>query len=134
MPRISKKTARIREAFAEKSGQNRRSVKLIAGAMFSAGPEFFEDDDGNLVRKWKPDEMMTFTHADLRTALSNRVAVTSGEMLGAVPPSAIRYCVTKGWLVPRGALFMITLKAARELDLPMKFRGLHNGRRIPFLA
>ena len=51
------------------------------------------------------------------------------------PPTAIRYMVTKYSLVPRGPgrLYVATAKAARELDLPVQFKGgLHHGRRIPF--
>ena len=39
-------------------------------------------------------------------------ALIPGEMLGTVPPTAIKYCVTKGWLVPNASasLYTITLK------------------------
>ena len=58
-------------------------------------------------------------------------------MLGTVPPSAIKYAVTKGWLVPNAckSLYRVTLKGAIELDLPLRFKGGdHHGRKIPFLS
>jgi hypothetical protein len=52
-----------------------------------------------------------------------------------IPPSAIKYCVTKGYLIPNDnrTLYRVTAKAALELVLPRTFKGgaLH-GRRIPF--
>jgi hypothetical protein len=56
-------------------------------------------------------------------------------MLGTVPPSAIKYCVTKGWLIPAGTLYRVTLKGAIDLDLPFRFTGgQHKGRKIPFAS
>ena len=57
-------------------------------------------------------------------------------MLGTIPPAAIKYMVTKGWIVANDAksLYRITLKGAIELDLPLRFKGgSHHGKRIPFV-
>jgi len=74
--------------------------------------------------------------ADIASCLVNRVAVEPNEMLGTVPPSAIKYAVTKGWLLPNDdkTLYRVTLKGAIELDLPLRFKGKFNGRRIPFVV
>ena len=58
-------------------------------------------------------------------------------MLGTVPPSAIKYCVTKGWLVPNESktLYSVTLRGAVDLDLPLRFKGgAFHGRKIRFAA
>jgi hypothetical protein len=92
--------------------------------MFGAKPEFFEDADGHVIRKWTAAESSSYSNADLRACLQNRVAVEAGEMLGTVPPSAIKYCVTKGWLLPKGPdLYLVTRRAAVDLDLPLRFKG-----------
>jgi hypothetical protein len=52
-------------------------------------------------------------------------------MLEFVPPTAIKYCVTKGWIVKaeRGGFYHVTRKAAAELDLPRQ----HHGRNIQLM-
>ena len=125
---------RSRKSYAARTGMDARSAKVLVKAMFGEKPEFFEDADGNRIRKWKPSESSSYSNADLRDCLCNRVAVEPGDMLGTVPPSAIKYCVTKGWLIPHGAMFLVTRKAAFELNLPLRFKGIHNGRKIPFAA
>ena len=110
---------------------NTRTCKILIAA-HQVKIEFVEDEDGNNIRVWKQSESSFYTNADLKACLSNRVAVEANEILGTVPPSAIEYCVTKGWLIPHGSLYRVNLKAALELDLPMRFCGRFNGRKIPF--
>jgi hypothetical protein len=126
---------RPRKSYETRTGANTRAAAILAKAVVEK-PKFFEDADGNIVRAWQSSEMSSYSNADLANALRNRVAVEPGEMLGTVPPSAIKYCVTKGWLVPNEAktLYAVTFKAACDLDLPVRFKGgANHGRRIPFL-
>jgi len=112
-----------------------RSSIILAAALI-VKPETFEDENGNTIRVWKSAEMSSYSNADIAGCLINRVAVEPNEMLGTVPPSAIKYAVTKGWLVPNSdkTLYRVTLKGAIELDLPLRFKGKFNGRKIPFLV
>jgi hypothetical protein len=128
----SKKT-RARKSYEDRTGMGKRSNIIMVKAIFTK-PETTEDSEGNVLRTWKSSEMSSYSNADIASCLVNRVAVEANEMLGTVPPSAIKYCVTKGWLIPNAGktLYLITLKGAIDLDLPMKFRGKLNGRKIPF--
>lgn len=134
---IQTRTIRARKSYAAKTGQTSRQATILAKAMFGEGPKFHEDENGFLIREWQKEDLLKWTFDELRDALANRVAVESGEVLGTVPPSAIKYCVTKLWLRAHGnaGLYFVTAKAARELDLPVRFRGAqHHGRRIRFAA
>ncbi len=134
--KTSKKTAAVRDAFAARTGMDKRSAKILVAAHI-VKPETFEDEQGNVIRVWKSAEMSSYSNADIASTLRNRVAVEPNEMLGTVPPSAIKYAVTKGWLVPNACktLYRVTLKGAIELDLPLRFKGgEHHGRKIPFLS
>ena len=131
------RTVRSRKSHAAKTGADSRAAKTLASAMFGQGPAFTEDADGHLIRTWTREESYRWTFDDLRSVIANRVAVEPGEMFGTVPPCAVTYCVNKGWLKQHGngGLYFITAKCARELDLPVRFRGgLHHGRRIRFAA
>jgi hypothetical protein len=112
-----------------------RSSIILAAALI-VKPETFEDENGNTIRVWKSAEMSSYSNADIAGCLINRVAVEPNEMLGTVPPSVIKYAVTKGWLVPNSdrTLYRVTLKGAIELDLPLRFKGKFKGRKIPFLV
>ena len=123
----------MRDAYAARTGIDTRVAIHLAKGHFEK-IEYTDDEDGNRIRVWKSSESSSYSNADLKTCLMNRVAVEANEMLGTVPPSAIKYCVTKGWLIPHGSLYRVTLKAALELDLPMRFRGRFNGRKIPFAS
>ena len=124
---------RVREAYDRKTGRSTRAAIHLAAGHFEPVP-FTEDDNGNAIRVWKASESSSYTNAMIASCLVNRVAVEANEMLGTVPMSAVRYCVTKGWLRPAGSLFLITLKGAIELNLPMRFKGIHNSRKIPFAS
>jgi hypothetical protein len=126
---------RRRKSYEDRTKSNTRAAITLAKATF-AKPESIEDEDGNVMRVWQKNELQTYTNDMIATALSNRVAVEYNEMLGVIPPTAVKYCVTKGWLVtnPGKTLYRVTLKGAVELNLPMRFRGGSNhGRRIPFV-
>lgn len=131
------RTVRARKSHAAKTGMDSRAAKSLASAMFGKGPEFFEDQDGNLIRTWTREESYRWTFDELRSVLRNRIAVEPGEMFGTVPPCALTYCLNKGWLRAHGSggIHFITAKCARELNLPVCFQGgLHHGRRIKFAA
>jgi len=126
---------RARKSYADRTGMNSRASTTLAAAVVQK-LESYEDADGNTIRVWKSSEMSSYSNADIASTLVNRVAVEPGEMLGTVPPSAIKYCVTKGWLIPNAdkSLYRITLRAAIDLNLPLRFKGKLNGRKIPFAA
>ena len=124
----------LKKSFAARTGQNARGTELIVNAIYGAGPAYHEDADGNMIREWQQSDLLKWTFDQLRDVLTNRVAVTDSEMLGSVPPSAIKWSLNKGWLLAHGngGLYHITEKAALELNLPMRFKGIHGNRRIPF--
>ena len=64
--------------------------------------------------------MQSYTNEDMKRALSRRRAVERHELLEHVPPTAIGYMQTKGWIQrdPRGAFFYVTRKAWLDLGLP----------------
>lgn len=130
---ITPKKKRARKSYEARTGMTKRaSVHLVKGIFTKL--ETIEDDQGNVMRVWQPSEMQSYSNADIASCLRNRVAVEANEMLGTVPPSAIKYCVTKGWLVPNETktFFRVSLKGAIELDLPLHFKGKFNNRKIPF--
>ena len=105
---------RARKSYADRTGMSSRASVTLAAAVVTK-PESFEDDNGNTIRVWKSSEMSSYSNADIASCLVNRVAVEPNEMLGTVPPSAIKYAVTKGWLLPNGdkTLYRVTLKGHR---------------------
>ena len=108
------------KSHATKTRSDSRAAACLVAAMFGKGPSFIE-------------EMQRYTKEDMRVALPNRVAVTEGEMLGIIPPSAIRYVTTKGWLRPHGSggLYFVTEAAASDLKLPRRFKGgQHHGAEL----
>jgi len=134
--KISTKTAAVRDAYAARTGMDKRSAKILVAAHI-VKPETYQDEDGNVIRVWKSSEMSSYSNADIASTLRNRVAVEPNEMLGTVPPSAIKYCVTKGWLVPNASrtLYSVTQRGAIDLNLPLRFKGgAFHGRKIPFAA
>jgi hypothetical protein len=129
------KTARrARKSYADRTGMSSRASVILAAAVVLK-PETTEDDNGNVIRIWQQSDMQRFTHAEIASCLVNRIAVEANEMLGTVPPTAIKYAVTKGWLVTNTSksLYFVTLKAAIDLDLPLRFKGgTFHGRKIHF--
>lgn len=135
-PAPQKTKGRARKSYEARTGMDKRASTILVSAIFVKAA-FSEDEDGNRVRAWKSSEMSSYSNNDIASCLVNRVAIEPNEMLGTVPPSAIKYAVTKGWLLPNDSktLYRVTLKGAIELDLPLRFKGgEHHGRRIPFLA
>jgi hypothetical protein len=126
LPRIANKRA----AYDIRTGRCERAAKIVAKAVVEK-PVFVEDADGHLIRQWKPEELQRYTTEEIATALRRRQVVEAEEMLQFVPPSAIKYCETKGWIYKAsGGFFHVTRKAAAELELP---RTLADGRKIRFL-
>jgi hypothetical protein len=133
-PTQTRKT-RARKTYADRTGMNSRaSISLVKGLYEKV--QTTEDDNGNVMRVWKSSEMSSYSNADIASCLRNRVAIEANEMLGTVPPSAVKYSVTKGCLIPNESktLYRITIRAAIELGLPMHFKGKLNNRKIPFVA
>jgi hypothetical protein len=131
-----KKPYTPRKSYEARTGMDKRAAKILAAANI-VKPETIEDDQGNTIRVWKSSESSSYSNADIASTLVNRVAVEPNEMLGTVPPSAIKYCVTKGWLVPNASktLYSVTLRGAVDLNLPLRFKGgAFHGRKIPFAA
>lgn len=122
--------AHKRASYEVRSGMCQRAAKIAAKAMVEK-PVFIEDEDGHLIRQWKPEEMQRYSNDDIKAALRLRRVVEAEEMLEFIPPPAIKYCVTKGWIVKaeNAPFYYVTRKAAAELDLPRK----HQGRAIQFL-
>ena len=132
----NKRKPRARKSYEDRTGMTKRASTILVSAIFEK-IAFSEDESGNKIRAWKSSEMSSYSNSDIASCLVNRVAVEPNEMLGTVPPSAIKYAVTKGWLVPNDGktLYRVTLKGAIDLDLPLRFKGGdHHGRKIPFLV
>jgi hypothetical protein len=130
---VASKKNRARKSYEDRTGLSTQAAKILIAAIHTK-PATVENAEGNVMRVWKSSEMSSYTNADVASCLANRVAVEPAEMLGTVPPSAVKYAVTKGWLLPNASktLYRVTLKGAIELDLPMNFKGQHGGRKIPF--
>lgn len=113
--------ARRRTSYEQRTRSNTPAARAIAKA-FCARPEVVEDADGFLVRQWKPEEMQTYTQDEVAGALKRKRAVEHNELLEVIPPSAIKYAVTKHWLKPAavGTYYMVTDRAAADLALPRK--------------
>jgi hypothetical protein len=124
------RTAKKRRSYAARSGMDLLAAKIAAKAMIEQ-PVFVEDADGHRIRQWKPEELQRYSNDEIKEALRLKRVVEPEDMLEFVPPSAIKYCVTKGWIVKaeRGGYFHITRKAAADLELPRK----HQGRTIQFM-
>ncbi|HEY5411309.1 MAG TPA: hypothetical protein VIJ94_11350 [Caulobacteraceae bacterium] len=112
-----------RRSYLDRTHANTRGAKLLAAA-FVARPVFVNDEDGNPVRQWRADEMQTYTVAEITQALRGRRAHESFELLEFIPPSAIKYCVSRGWLVDQAGLYFVTEKAAADLHLPRTTPGM----------
>ncbi len=122
--------ARKRASYEKRAGIHTRAARALAAAVSQPAP-FIEDEDGWRVRQWKTEEMSSYTHADIAKALTGAVAVEHNQLLEQIPPSAIKYAVTKGWLVKDAiaTFYRVTLRGANELALPSQVHG----RRIRFL-
>lgn len=123
--------ARRRSTWEQRTAVHSKAAKLAAQAM-TEKPVFIEDDDGHRMKVWQQHELHSYSHSDIVTAIRGQRAVEREDLLEFIPPGAIKYCTTKGWLfestTTRG-VFWVTRKAAAELDLPRKAQG----RTIQFL-
>lgn len=119
---MARKIRKLR-SYDARTGRNTAGAAIIAKA-FVERPVFLETAEGCMVREWKPEEMQSYSNADIAEAIGGRRAVERDEMLGTIPMSAVKYCVTKGWLwMDRMGLYWVTEKAATELKLPRKSAG-----------
>ena len=122
--------ARKRASYKLRTGMTTRAAKIAAKAITDQ-PVFIEDENGFRIRQWKPEEFQRYRNEQIVEALRLRAVVEPEELLEFVPPPAIKYCLTKGWLVKaeRGGFYHVTRKAAADLKLPRKLHG----RQIRFL-
>lgn len=114
--------AHKRFSYEQRTSACTRAAKIAARAVVEE-IQFVEDADGHLIRQWKASELQTYTSADIVQAIRGRHVVETEDMLEYIPPSAIKYAVTKGWLFPDGPFYRVTRKAAAELDLPRSVGG-----------
>jgi len=127
MPKI----AHRRTTWAQRTGHNTKSASLLFRAHNDA-PQFIEDADGHRSRVWQAHELQSYAKNDIVTAVRFQRAVEREDLLEHIPPSAVKWAVTKGWLfesTTTKGVFWVTRKAAAELDLPRT----HQGRKIQFL-
>lgn len=113
-----------RNTYAQRTRQTGRAATILAKALIEK-PETFEDADGNIIRVWKKEELQRFTHDQIAEAIRGVRVIEAEEMLGTVPMTAVKYCISKGWLRKDSvAAFMwVTKKAQQELNLPTTVRG-----------
>lgn len=108
-----------RRSYDERSRSNTEAAKILANA-FCREIEFTTNEQGDRVRVWRADELQTFKHDDIANAIRRRRALEQVELLEEIPPTAIKYAVTKRWLIQSGGLYFVTDRAAAELSLPRK--------------
>jgi len=119
-----------KRTYADRTGMTGRSARILAKAV-TEWPAFIEDADGHRIRQWKPDEMQSYSNDDIKSALRFNHVVEVEDLLETLPPSAVKYCATKGWLrLSAGGWYEVTRKAAVDLDLPRQ----HRGRKVRFAA
>ena len=123
--------ARKRHSYETRSGCGTRAAKIVFKAV-NEGPKFIEDDNGDMVRQWKPEELGAYTNDDMRKALSFVRVIEAHEILSYCPPTAIKFMQTKGWIAKdaKAPFFWVTRKGAAELNLPQRDR---EGRKLLFL-
>lgn len=108
-----------RHTYAQRTRANTEGARMLAEA-FCRKVEYVVDDAGRSVRKWFPDQLQTYKNDDIARAVSRRRAIEYTDLVDDIPPTAVKYAVTKGWLVLAGGLYWVTAKAAIELKLPPK--------------
>lgn len=116
MPTIAKR----RKTWAQRTGQGTRAAKIVAKAM-NEKPEFYENAEGFTVRRWKKEDLQRFTNEDVAAWLRHNRAVDSDEAEYWVPPTAVKYAITKGWVRPSASspkILLVTRKGALDLKLP----------------
>jgi hypothetical protein len=124
-------TSARKRSYVDRTGMTTRSARVLAKAI-NERPAFIEDADEHLIRQWKPEELQRYSNDDIKSALRFRHVAEAEELTETIPPTAVKYGVTKGWLRQdeRGGWYHVTRKAAAELDLPRQ----HRGRKIRFAA
>lgn len=120
---------RKRRSYEDRTRSNTPAARMLAEA-FTRKIEFTPGPDGEFIRVWRPDELQTYKNDDIARAISRRRAFEFHELVGDIPPTAVKYAVTKGWLVQLQGLYWVTEKAAAEFKLPATTA---DGVRIRFL-
>lgn len=109
-----------RRSYEVRTRANTAAASILAKA-FNPDAKFAADG----ARVWAPEDMQRYKLEDIALALRGKRAVEFEELVEDVPPSAVKYAVTKGWLVKAAAgFYCVTEKAASELRLPRKADGL----------
>jgi hypothetical protein len=106
-----------RRTWAQRTGANTKAAAVLARA-FNEKP-IFETRDGEEWRVW-PANVQSYSNDDIVKAIARQRAIEASELSHELPPTAVKYAVTKGWLVRQGTLLMVTEKAAAELKLPKR--------------
>ena len=117
------RVAHKRSAYTARTGQATRGAKVLCRAL-NDQPVFLDDEDGNKIRQWTPEEVRNWRQFDVGAALSRTRVVEIAELLGELPLSAIKNAMYNGWLVkdPHARFYWVTSKAQRDLGLPAKDR------------
>lgn len=118
-----------RKSYEVRSRSNTPAAKALAEA-FCRKIEYQVGPDGERLRVWRPDELQTYKNDDIASAIARRRAFEYAELLEEIPPTAIKYALTKGWLRLIDGLYWVTEKGAAELKLP---RRTFDGVTIRFL-
>lgn len=113
-----------RRSYDQRSRSNTPAAKILAEAVCRK-IEYSVDRNGDRVRTWRKDELQTYKNDDIARAVSRRRALEYSDLLEDIPPTAVKYALTKQWLVLSGGFYFVTEKAAAELKLPKRtFDGM----------
>lgn len=107
-----------RKSYEDRTGLSSRAARITLKAV---NAEFIYTEDGVLQRVWKPEEMQSYKNEDIRKWLLGNRVVEADTALQYVPPSAVKYAITKGWIrkdLQGRPFFWITKAAAIDLGLP----------------
>jgi hypothetical protein len=118
-------TKRRRRTYEQRTKATTEAARILARAV-TQQIEYMTTPEGDRVRVWRPEELQRFTNADIAKGLSYRRAVEHIELLDFIPPTGIKYALTKGWISKdrRAEFYWVTQKGADELNLPRKVGGI----------
>lgn len=112
-PKLALKAPRRRTSYAQRTRQGSRVAVPLLSTL-----------NGHADEHW--------SHETIRLALLRQKVIEADDLAAELPRPAISTAVTKGWLyrVDGEAWFHVTLRAAKDLSLPLKN---NQGQRIRFL-
>jgi len=106
-----------RKTWAQKTRSHTAAARTLAKA-FNERP-IFEERDGETWRVW-PKNFQSYGADDVAQAIKRQRAIEESELSHELAPTAVKWAITKGWLVRAGTLLMVTTKARDELKLPLR--------------